>query len=167
MRMGRHDESGTTLLLALGFMIVLGLIGAGMLSSIASGLRNRVTLDQARSRQYAADSGIQYAITQVRLLSDPGPALTGCDAAAPAAHYNYTSADNPAVHIRINCSNLFQVTRSGFQQRNVVFNACLENGFDCTNTNSIIRAQVNFQTVGTGASMQVTRTWVQSWSVNA
>src|SRR5262249_46165472 len=118
-------------------------------------------------REYAADSAIQYSITQVRALADPGPALSGCDSEPTPVHYSYTSADNPAIHIRVDCANLFQFTRKGFQQRNVVFNACVDNPSVCTDTNSIIRAQVNFQTVGTGASMQVTRTWVQSWSVNA
>ena len=158
----RRDEAGTALILAIGFMVVIGLIGAAMLSSVASGLHIRVALDQARSREYAADSAIQYAITQVRALPSPGPALTGC---ASGTHYSYASADTPPVNIRVNCSNLFQVTRSGFQQRNVVFNACPENGADCTDTNSVVRAQVNFQAIGSGTS--VTRTWVQSWSVNA
>jgi Tfp pilus assembly protein PilX len=161
-----RDETGAALILAIAFMVVLGLIGAAMLSSVTSGLNSGAALDQARTGEYAADSAIQYAITQVRLLADPGPALTPCGPAPHPTYYSYTSADSPPVHIRVNCSNLLQVTRSGFQQRNVVFNACVESGSDCTDTLSIIRAQVNFQTVGTGASLQVTRTWVQSWSVN-
>jgi hypothetical protein len=160
----RRDESGAVLLLALGFMVVLGLIGAAMLSSIGTGLRTRVALDGARTREYAADSGIQYAITQVRALAAPGAGLSSC---ASGTHYSYTSSDNPPVAIRISCSNVFQVTRSGFQQRNVVFNACVENGSDCTDLNSLIRAQVNFQTIGSGGPDNVTRTWVQSWSVHA
>ena len=159
-----RDESGAALVLALAFIIMMALITGALVASVASALNSGVSLDRARAREYAADSAIQYAITQVRVLPDPGPALSGC---ATGTHYSYTSTDNPAIDIRVNCSNLFQFTRSGFQQRNVVFNACLENGSDCTDTSSIIRAQVNFQTVGTGASMQVTRTWVQSWSVNA
>jgi hypothetical protein len=147
-------------------MVVLGLIGAAMLNSIENGLRTRVTLDQARTREYAADSGIQYAITQVRALATPGAAFTGCDSQTSPSHYRYTSADNPPVDIRIDCQNFFQVTRSGFQQRNVIFNACA-NTSGCTDTNSIIRAQVNFQTVGNGGPDNVTRTWIQSWSVHA
>jgi Tfp pilus assembly protein PilX len=159
-----HDESGAALVLALAFVIMMSLIAGGLIASVTSSLNSGVSLDKARAREYAADSAVQYAITQVRALPDPGPALTGC---ADGTHYSYTSADNPAVNVRVNCSNVFQFTRSGFQQRNVIFNACVEVGSDCTDANSVIRAQVNFQTVGTGASMQVTRTWVQSWSVNA
>jgi hypothetical protein len=159
-----RDESGAALVLALGFIVMMSLIAGGLIASVTSGLNSGIALDKARAREYAADSAIQYSITQVRALPDPGPALSGC---ASGTHYSYTSADNPAINVRVNCSNMFQFTRSGFQQRNVVFNACVENGADCTDTNSVIRAQVNFQTVGTGASMQVTRTWVQSWSVNA
>jgi type II secretory pathway pseudopilin PulG len=160
----RRDESGAALILALGFMVMVGLIAAALLSSLVTGLRTRVTLDNARNREYAADSGIQYAITQVRALPSPGAAMSGC---ASGTHYSYTSAGNPAITIRINCSNLIQTTRSFFQQRNVVFNACVENGNECTDTNSIIRAQVNFQTVASGGPDNVTRTWVQSWSVHA
>ena len=163
MTRARRDESGAALLLALGFTVVLGLIGAAMLSSLSSGLHSRVALDQARTREYAADSGIQYAISQVRALPAPGAAFSGC---TNGTHYSYTSADDSPVNIRINCSNAFQQTRSGFQQRNVVFNACVENGADCDDAHSIIRAQVNFQTVGPGGADNVTRTWVQSWSVN-
>lgn len=164
MTRAHRDESGAALLLAVGFMVVLGLIGAAMLSSLSTGLHSRVALDQARTREYAADSGIQYAITQVRALPAPGAAFTGC---ATGTHYSYTSADDPPLQIRVNCSNVFQVTRSGFQQRNVVFDACVENGADCNDAHSVIRAQVNFQTVGPGGPDNVTRTWVQSWSVHA
>ncbi len=160
----QRDESGAALILALGFMVMLGLIGSAMLTSIANGLHIRATLDQVRTREYAADSGIQYAITQVRALPPPGAAFSSC---AAGTHYGYTSADTPPVTIRVNCANIFQVTRAGFQQRNVVFNACVENGSDCTDSSSIIRAQVNFQTVGSGGPDNVTRTWVQSWSVHA
>jgi Tfp pilus assembly protein PilX len=163
VRYRNADESGAALILALGFMVVLGLIGSAMLSSLSTGLHIRVTLDQVRTREYAADSGIQYAITQVRALPTPGAGLSSC---ASGTHYSYTTADNPSVAIRINCANLFQITRAGFQQRNVVFNACVETGSDCTDTSSIIRAQVNFQTIGNGGPDNVTRTWVQSWSVH-
>jgi Tfp pilus assembly protein PilX len=163
VRRSAHDESGAALLLALAFMMVVGLIGSAMLSSLSTGLRIRVTLDQVRTREYAADSGIQYAITQVRALPSPGAAKSGC---ASGTHYNYTSADTPPVTIRINCTNVYQNTRSGFEQRNVVFNACGENGSDCSDTNFIISAQVNFQTIGNGGPDNVTRTWIQSWSVH-
>jgi hypothetical protein len=166
----RRDETGATLLLALGFMVVLGLIAVGMLSNIESGLHSRIAFDSGRNREYLADSAIQNAITQVRMIqssSDLGPGLrTSC------GPYAYPSSSNDQIDVY--CSNMFQFSRSGFQQRNVVFYACLH-GADCTSTpamatrNSIIRAQVNFQVVGTGTGTQlnVTRTWTQSWSVNA
>ena len=68
----RRDESGTALILAIGFMVVIGLIGAAMLSSVSSGLASRVALDQARTREYAADSAIQDAITRVSSYSSFG-----------------------------------------------------------------------------------------------
>jgi hypothetical protein len=47
-------------------------------------------------------------------------------------------------------------------QRNVIFSACVSTGAVCVASKVIIRAQVNFQQLGAG----VTKTYVQSWSVN-
>ena len=44
------------------FMVVIGSISAAVLSSVASGLNARSTLDQARNREYAADGLVDYAI---------------------------------------------------------------------------------------------------------
>jgi hypothetical protein len=47
-------------------------------------------------------------------------------------------------------------------QRNVVLSACNDVGSSCLDAAVIIRAQVNFQQV----AGVVTKTYVQSWSVN-
>jgi hypothetical protein len=48
-------------------------------------------------------------------------------------------------------------------QRNVIFVACADTGSTCASNESIIRAQVNFEQKLSG---EVTKTFIQSWSVN-
>jgi hypothetical protein len=163
---GTRDESGASLVLAIVFMVVVGGIAGATLSLITSGVNNRASLDVLRDRQYAADGAIEDAIAQVRALPPPGPALSGCDGVpvgTPVPHFSHTLN---GIDIRVNCTNVPTRTFSGYLQRNVIFTACLETSVDCTDTSSIVRAQVDFQAVGLGATTTVTRTWVQSWSVN-
>jgi hypothetical protein len=156
------NERGASLVLAIVFMVVIGGIMGGTFTLVTSGVNNRSSLDAARNREYAADAGIEYAITQVRALPAPGPGFTGCVA---GTHYTPpTTIDSVAS--RVNCTNVPTTTFSRFQQQNVIFRACVENGADCTDANSIIRAQINFEAVRSDALVSVTRTWVQSWSVN-
>jgi Tfp pilus assembly protein PilX len=155
-----RDERGASLVLAIAFLVVVGSIGVAMLSAITSAMNDRTVLDGVRDREYAADGAIEAAIVQVRGLTDPGPGLAPC---APAGHYTHSLAN---IQIRVDCANAPTLTLSSFLQRNVIFSACLDTGAACVDANAIMRAQVNFQAVGSGAALQVTRTWVQSWSVN-
>ena len=86
----RRDERGATLILVIAFMLVMGGIGAAVTSSVTTGLNGRIVLDQVRNRQYAADGGVEFAITQVRALPLPGPAATPPRLLRPDPHYNYT-----------------------------------------------------------------------------
>jgi Tfp pilus assembly protein PilX len=157
----RRDERGATLVLAMAFMLVIGGIGAAVISSVTSGLRDRDVLDQVRDRQYAADAGVEYAIAQVRQMPLPGgPGVTDCPGTPP--HYNPPAIDG--VSIRVDCTNKSGPTMTGLMQRNVIFTACVDTGGPCANP--IVRAQVNFEAVSAGSQINVTRTWVQSWSVN-
>ena len=60
----RHDDRGAALILAIGFILLISAIVGGLAALITSSLDNRGTLDTIRNRQYAADAGIQDAITQ-------------------------------------------------------------------------------------------------------
>jgi hypothetical protein len=149
------------LILAIVFMVVVGGVSLATLSYITNGSNQRRLLEKARNREYAADGAVEQAITRVRGLPAPGPAVAPC--AAPGV---------PDVHslngfnIRVDCQNAPGLTASGLLQRNVIFTACEVSGSTrCSDGNSIVRAQVNFQTRSALAS-DVTRTWVQSWSVN-
>jgi hypothetical protein len=179
-----RDERGASLLLAIAFMVVIGMISSAILSSISSGLHVRTALDSARDREYAADGAVEFAIGQLRLRSASstygGPALAPCGpnianpnvpppAAAP--FYHPLTEENVAINIRVDCVGQPTLTLGSFVQQNVLFSACVKGTPDVACGTSggppiVIRAQVNFQTVGAGSTLQVQRTWIQSWSVN-
>ncbi|HEY7137713.1 MAG TPA: hypothetical protein VIB48_21850 [Acidimicrobiia bacterium] len=152
-----RDERGASLILAVAFMVIVGAISASLFSMITSSVNDRTILDGVRNREYAADAGVEFAIAQVRSLPAPGDTPCG-------GPYLRSAVDGVA--IRVECSNDFAVTRSGFQQFNVVFTACAQSGNtacgDAT-TPVIVRAEINYQRA---ATQPATRTYVQSWSVN-
>ena len=163
-----HGERGATLILAIGFMLVIGAIGSAVMSSVVSGVNNRRTLDSVRDKEYAADGGVEYAIAQVRAIPLPGgPGLISC---GPNSFYSRTGLNAlNGINIRIDCANQPTITPSGYLQRNVIFTACVDTGAKCGTSSAsyaIVRAQVNFQAQSAGSRLSVTRTWVQSWSVN-
>ena len=161
-----ENESGAALILAIGCVLFVRAIVGVTLSMITSGMNNRRDLDTLRNRQYAADAGIEYAITQVRQFPSPGPGQFGCD--DDDAGWLRPAIND--VEIRVECTNRPAFTLAGGLQRNVVFNACLES--DATNIGrcpedaSIIRAQVNFEAVSAAGQVVPGETTVQYWSVN-
>ena len=151
----RHNDSGAALLLAIGFVLMISAISAGLAAAATSSLNNRTTLGLVRNREWAADGAIQRSIAQVRPLDCA--TLTGL-----------TQDTTNGVAIRVDwttdCSQgvLSSDGATTYFQRNVVFSACPDKGSSCLNADVIIRAQINF-----GLKDQpVTRTFVQSWSVN-
>jgi hypothetical protein len=169
----RRDERGASLALAIVFLVVVGAIAMATLSNITSGLNNRRTLDAIRNREYAADAAIEYAIADVRVAGGSGPALSSCPppGSPTTGHthffYQYQVAGKA---MRVDCINAATLTFSGFTQRNVIFVACEDKGSDCdsaSNNRTIIRAQVNYQALGSLNAPVITGTQVQSWSVNS
>ncbi len=150
----QHKDSGAALLLAIGFVLMIGAISAGLAAAATSSLNNRATLVTLRNREFSADGAIEKAITQVRPLNCSS--VTGL-----------TQDTMNGIAIRVDwTTDCTQVVSSSngtnYAQRNVVFSACLDVLSQCLSANVIIRAQVNFEPQ-TGT---VTRTVVQSWSVN-
>ena len=158
----RHEDRGASLILAIGFVLMVSAIVGGLAALITSGLNNRSTLQTVRDRQYAADAGIQDAITTVRAITDRSTAIT-C---------GYVSTLN-SISIRVDCAKAYAVTASDvtgsatdnfvLAQRHLIFNACVNTGSACVDANVIVRVQVNFEQLYAGG---VTKTFVQSWSVN-
>ena len=68
---GRHDRTvsvhdpardrGAALIIAIGFVVMIGAIAAGLTSMVTSGVGNRIALEDLRDRQYAADGAIEDA----------------------------------------------------------------------------------------------------------
>jgi hypothetical protein len=138
-------------------MIVIAAIGSAMLMFVTNGLNHRAILDGVRDRQYAADAGVESSIARVRAISNVG--LVSCGGP------DVQSLDSYTIHVE--CTNAPTLTLGNLLQRNVIFAACLKTGAGaagvaCTESTTIVRAQVNF--VSNGGT--VSRTWVQSWSVN-
>jgi Tfp pilus assembly protein PilX len=151
----RRDERGATLIFAIGFLVVIGAITAAALGFVTSGITQRGILDTVRNRQYAADAAVENVIAQVR--NDPN---AGTDVAANVCPSTPTY-DN--VKIRVTCTSAPQLTVGLLLLRNVVFSACVDDGSACTNSNTILRAEVNFAGASDGPVTGVT---IQSWSVN-
>lgn len=153
-----ESERGVALILAIGFLVVVAAITGSLLPAISSGFKGREILDTVRDRQYAADAGIEAAIAATRANFEAGnPACTGI-------------GTQPAVNnvtIRVDCVYSPSLTLGGFLQRNVIYSACVSGGA-CTAASTIVQAQVNFQsTAGFATAVApITRTWIQSWSVN-
>jgi hypothetical protein len=148
-------DRGAALLLAIGFVLLVSAIAAALAALITSSTSNSITLEKIRNRQYAADAAVHDAITKIR-ISDR--------ATAPTCGYQ-SELNN--VEIRVDCANAITVLPSAdnqvLGQRNVIFVACPDTGSACLNADVIIRAQVNFEQRFDG---EVTRTYIQSWSVN-
>jgi hypothetical protein len=156
----RRDEQGVALVLALSFMVLIGLVTSALLSSLISSVGQRSTLDKVRDRQYAADAAAERAIARVRGLAAPGPGLAACGVSTPPETYALNG-----VTIRVDCTNVPTMTSTGFLQRNVVFTTCVASGSTpCgqSTTPVIVRAQVNYESVD---NTTIDRTYVQSWTV--
>jgi type II secretory pathway pseudopilin PulG len=153
-----HGERGASLILAIAFMVVIGAISAAVISTTASGIQDRVVLDQARNREYAADGAIESMIAAARGSGGTCPAPT-----------NFPSMNGVSIHAECTSTPAVVVGPGGvlLTQDDLTFVAC-ESSATCTstipppnpNTNPIITSLVNFQ----GAAPS--KSFVLSWSVN-
>lgn len=157
-----RDERGVALILAIAFMVVIGVISASLFTLITSSANHRAQLDVVRDRQYAADAAVEASIARVRALGSAGPGLTSCGGPD-------VSTLN-GVSIRVTCANAPTLTTQLYLQRNVIFTASCFNDAACADDTVVVRAQVNFESPSDAADYQagdITHTSVQSWSVNS
>jgi hypothetical protein len=158
----QRDERGASLILAIAFMLVAGAIGAGLTTSVTSGINDSSTLAVARDREYAAEGAIDYAIVTMR--SAPNPESIGLTQCGPFTKTNMPLTGSKTVDIRVDCAPAPELTTDLSARNNVILTACIDTGSSCDPTKVLIRAEINFQVSGTPP--QVTRTYVQTWSVN-
>lgn len=158
MPVGR--DVGASLMLAIGFVVMIGVISAGLISLATSSLNNRAALEQVRNREYAADGAIEVTVAQLR--SSSVSTLATCTAANGFV-IDTSNSLTMRVDWRNACSLVQTIDGAVVAQRNVVLSACENTGASCIDSAVVIRAQVNFERSATGG---VARTYVQSWSVN-
>jgi hypothetical protein len=156
-RLTHRDEQGVAIVLALAFIVLVGVVTTALLSSLTSSVNQRTTLDKVRDRQYAADAAVERDIARVRGLGAPGAGLVACGGPQTYSGVN-------AVTIRVECTNVPTLTRTGYIQRNVVFTSCVDTGAACTSAKTIVRAQVNYEAAD-AETPAITKTYIQSWTV--
>ena len=132
---GTDDERGAVLVLALVFIVVIGMIVGGMASWTANSLTDTLTFNQDRSAQYALSSATQVAIQSIRytpLLGTSSPPSTQTLNASPPSYCWGSSGDsyggselttqNDAVETF--CSTVWNPTSAA--TRIVTISACLQ-----------------------------------------
>lgn len=150
-------ERGAALIMAIGVMLMVGAITAGLLAFITTSVGARPDLDALRNRQYSADAAIETAIARVRAL--PSPGITACGGPDSATFNN--------VQITVECENRLTLTPAGYLQRNVRFVACESSDAAQCEDRAVITAQVNYESRTSNLDHPVIdRTNIQSWSVN-
>ena len=159
-RPGDDSDRGAALIIAIGFVLMIGAITAGLSSLVTSSMNNRISLQAVRDREYAADGAVEDAVVDVRGRMDAGTIACSDTGGSTTSTVN-------GVAIRVDwqpaCEALLGTEGLVVVQHNVVFGACLDVGVDCLAADIIIRAQVNFQRDASGI---VSHTFVQSWSVD-
>ena len=121
----RSSDRGSTLLIAIGFVMMIGTIAAGLASLVISATDDRGTLVELRNTEYAADGAIEAAIAEVR--GRPGGLAEGCGNIVGS---NIEQLNE--VSIRVDWRDACGVVRGSdgtvVAQRNVIFAACPDVG---------------------------------------
>lgn len=165
-----HDrgEEGATLILVIGFMLLVGLISAGLATQLVSSSMTRVALDKARNREYSADGAILRSIAAVRSTMQ----TTNAQAPCPEATTQYP-AMTYGVKIQVDCS-FSLLGFSGVVLRNATFTACAPQspGATCPTSAVIIKARVHYSTPDpqpalNAPTVDVDKTYIATWSVNS
>ena len=152
-----HDR-GAALVVAIGFVVMIGMIGAGLTSMISSGVGNRARLEVVRDRQYAADGAIETEIAT--MVSE----LPGGSVACGDTRTSTVSANGLAIRVEafVTCGAVRGDSGAPEVQRSTVFTACVDPGGPCPADDVILRALVGFDQATDGT---VLHTSVHSWSV--
>lgn len=152
-------DRGAALIVAIGFVVMIGMMGAGLTSMITSGVGNRIALEEIRDVQYAADGAVEETIATIRAGVDA--ATIGCDTAVAPGHLALNG-----VAIRVDASVLCGAVRGAdglpVVQVNATFRACVDAGVACAGDAVVVHALVGFERDPSG---DVARSNVRSWSV--
>jgi hypothetical protein len=130
-------ERGATLILALVFMAVTGLIVLALLSWSQNGLRNVAAFQQNRTLNYAANSAMETAIASVRYSP------TACPSSVVVPN------PNPAYNMKMDiwCQQQQPGEQPTAQSRVVTFTECWDNAVqagNCSSASPFLTAVVSF-----------------------
>ncbi|HWC33726.1 MAG TPA: hypothetical protein VG650_02750 [Mycobacteriales bacterium] len=139
-----HEDGGAVLILALLFILVVGLVGGALVGFAGSSLSQTSALSNDRAQTYAAESAMQVSINQLR---------TGATTASGTVGYQ-TPITCPTVAVPVN-GTTYQVMCIVGQSpapwlRSITFAAC-------PSTSNCISGQSTYTpVVGSSAVMSVT-----------
>lgn len=156
-----HDparDRGAALIIAIGFVVMIGAIAAGLTSMVTSGVGNRIALEQLRDRQYAADGAIEDAVATMRIYLDAGK-VTCADAWAQSVSLNGVDI---RVESAVTCNAVLAGDGFPVVQASGSFVACDDRRSACDDREIVVRALVAFEADAGG---RVVGTAVRSWSV--
>jgi hypothetical protein len=151
-------DRGAALVVAIGFMVMIGAMAAGLTSMVTSGVGNRIALDEIRDRQYAADGAVEIEVAAMR--SAVGAASARCGDARTSEH----TINGVTVRVDARLSCVAVAAGDGLPVRQYVgaFDACEDEGRPCTDADVVVRALVGFETDAAGSNVT---TSVRGWSV--
>jgi hypothetical protein len=166
-RAGARDR-GASLVVAVGFVVFIGGVTAGLSALITSQLTGNTSLVDVRADLYAADAAVEDAIASLRgVIGTVAADCAGVQATTAPMTGGVTRSTTNDRTMRVDWATSCGVVRGAdgvaVAQHNVTFEACLDSPTSCTDATTLVRAQVNFE-IGTAGS--VTSTFVQSWSAS-
>ena len=151
-------DRGAALIIAIGFVVMIGAIAAGLTSMVTSGVGNRIALERLRDRQYAADGAIEDAVATMHVSLDAGRVTCG-DAWAQSANLNGVDI---RVESAVTCNAVLAGDGFPVVQTSGSFVACDDRRAACDDREIVVRALVAFEADSAG---RVVGTSVRSWSV--
>lgn len=151
-------DHGAALIVAIGFVVMIGMIAAGLTAMVTSGVGNRAILESVRNRQYAADGAVEEAIASV--VDDLAVGSVGCG--LERAHRTTANSIDIRVETLMTCGAVSGPEGLPEVQLSGVFSACPETGRPCAPDDVIVRAFVGFEQDVDGSPLSPS---VHSWSV--
>jgi hypothetical protein len=132
-RRGPSDDSGAVLVLAVLFVLVVGLVGGALVGFAGNSLAQTSTFNADRSQSYAAESAVQVAIQQIRSLQSintaPGYAPPGSSTLNPCPTTSVSIPENTvngSGGVTESFNVMCAIGRAPLPyERDIVFAACL------------------------------------------
>jgi hypothetical protein len=143
---GGSDESGVTLILALVFILAVGLVLVALVYATGGALLNSSNLRNQRAVEYAADGATTMAAQSVRYSGYPfcnlsTGACPGITGTTTSCLPNVNAVTINGVSMQVSCSGQIWDSISGVT-RVINFFAC-QSG-TCSSTNAVLQAQVTY-----------------------